>query len=787
VEDCNEDDRVQLRSDLTNVSFRECNLLPAPVHEGFLNVLEAIISQLGHRAVEFVPCFMGVVLTLLELYLFCDDEASRAVDVDDSNGSTERASRVRSLCFLRLAEMFEKYSNFDFSVYNGRMWNGIKRSVALLPQLTKSAEKAPSLLQMLVILSRHAHLRDLLCSNDGAIEAGFSCLSQSNSNAVVEAVLTLIENLVSNAVIKHIPTLLRHFELRLKVFGTTTSWKRELSILGRVCDVSKRKASSELRNSELDSLTLLLIPFLQFKTKGPDRDRLHILEILESTIPSISNSSAVSLFSTLSLLLGPFKAGPGYSSLSLRHKMASSLTTLSQQHLKETQSICQVVQHLCAMNIRIIEEMDAETVLSALKELRNHESEMSWLGLFKSTRCRQDLGPVIRTCFHLLFNDDGVVARAAFYTLKDLVDQARKIGEVLLDCPEEPSSSWEKFLEQSVVPLICAGVACKEAAARRFFILLTAEVSKVCKTAQSPHLLGDLSILISEAEPDLDFFLNVIHVQIHRRARGLSRLRKQLEADDIGDGKSMNLVKALVARRVISAGTYDLMKVVLEQSVQSHKETLRQQAALIYVRFLMNFPMSAEKIEKELKQLLVNIQYDGVEGRHSAISMVAAVIEKFPEPVVVKHSQLFFIALTMQLGNEESEKGRLAVSDCLASLLSRLPTDIIQSLLEYTCRWGESADLRLRRVSLSVLGIFVESCDIVSHRESNFNMVLSIAKEALVTMGDWELPYFALRLLEKAYSKSPNKGSLLLRLGNPHLIEAVIRCGGRQLIVAVAE
>jgi hypothetical protein len=81
-------------------------------------------------------------------------------------------SRVRSLCFLRLAEVFEKYSNFDFSAYNERMWKGIKRSIALLPQFTNSAENAPSLFP----------------------DVCFSCLSQSDSNAVFEAVLTLIEN-----------------------------------------------------------------------------------------------------------------------------------------------------------------------------------------------------------------------------------------------------------------------------------------------------------------------------------------------------------------------------------------------------------------------------------------------------------------------------------------------------------------------------------------------------------------------------------------------------------------
>lgn len=47
VENCGEEDRTQLISALSNISIDECKSLHEPVHEGFLNVLEAIISQLG--------------------------------------------------------------------------------------------------------------------------------------------------------------------------------------------------------------------------------------------------------------------------------------------------------------------------------------------------------------------------------------------------------------------------------------------------------------------------------------------------------------------------------------------------------------------------------------------------------------------------------------------------------------------------------------------------------------------------------------------------------------------
>jgi len=1366
---------VEFKAALASISVEDCGSLPSVVHEGSLNVLEVIISQLGHRVETFVPSFMNIILSVLEAHSFKQND--EAPNLALGEGSPHRAGKLRSLCFLRLGEVFKKYTAFDLSPYSERLWKVIKQPILSLPQLTTSTDRAPALLKMLAIMSSHDAQRDILCKESIAIEQSFSCLSKSNSFSIVDTVLSLVDNLVESAihdrtsvvygaVVEHIPTLLKHFEIRLHTFGTTTSWKRELSILAQVCDVSKQKDSAELLSGELDSLTMLLLPFLDFKSRSTERDRINILDILESIIPNIQINTATLLFDTLSKLLGPFKTGPGCSDLSLRAKVASSLCTLSKYHLPQTQVVCQVARGLCSVNTKTIEEMDAETILTALKGLSTHKGQKSWIALFKGTNSRNNLLPVVRACFHLIHVEDGVIARGAFYALKDLVQEAPKIGDIVHD-EKAASSSWEKFLEQHVVPAIRCGIACKVAAARRLFILLAAEACKVCKETESPYLLGDLSPVLCD-DPDLDFFLNVTHVQLHRRTRALNRLRKQhlqdkehkcsfslqsissilipialhpiyesktkleeplameaiatlaalarqlpwkkyhdelctllvqvdrqaqqeryiigaicgllsgfhfevgnpysdgarnavwnalekriipklealftkekvgksgekiqmvrpqvilaltelytnlppeiirnklprmltvvcnamknresdardlarstlsklsvkvglcylpdivrelavtlregyqlhvraaalhsllleisescsldeghkpvaavsafdssisgimdliqqdlfgaaqarkdaefsqvryvkeaggskslhslelvaslltmgslgdgegqslsvhavvspllsrirldsqsskqlrqlkecllrvvqglsknptfsarntlpliyatiepyisddalsdlarsrrdsddniqkgcvvewrpssvdkpdsaLEArqkqkrdewimrrvidgrsapkytgserqDTIGSSKqsldepssvaavvfglqllrhalrrdevqqgdapnlepfmpllttcictcrdseavllalqclveiqrrcketmpmdssfhllatktlellvgyggnedllqasfkmmtfliergfetenteterkvldeeqlevlmsflqtslsttnqhnpAVGLIKALVGKRIVSAGMYDLMKVLLDQSVKSFKENLRHHAGGIYLRFLMNYPMTEDRLEREVKQLVANIQYEGVEGRQSAIAMVTSAIKKFPLQVVAKHSSLFFVGLTMQLGNEESDKGRKAVSESLDALLLKLPTGSVEPLFGYAMRWAEGNDVRLRRVSLSVIGLFVDSSDIV-RRDDHYKRVLSVTKEALASLEHWELAYFSLRVIEKLLSRWPEKVMSDLELW-PKVVQCLDGC-----------
>ena len=604
MEDFSDDDRLQFRLDLGSASFHECKVLAAPVHEGFLNVLEAIISQLGHRVAVYVPCFMALLLALLELFPL---RRRPAEDDAQAEFNTERASRIRSLCYSRLADIFEKYaSSFDFSSYGTRMWECLAQSLELLPQTTRSTEKVPPLLQLLVCLSRNSGVHNML--NETAIEAGFSCLSQSHSPAVAHAVLAFVENLLGTVnettaksncpvLFKLLPTLLRHFELRFEAFGTSSSWKRELKILSNIC-VMRQNTANKTENNEFDSLTMLLVPFLHFNSRSSDMDRLHILDILESLIPGISYSSAASLYSKFSLLLGPFKSSPGFSNLHLRNKISISLKKLGGHHLPATEAICETVENLSSVNMKTMDDLDADTVLTALKTLGNQESEWSWIGLTKKVRNKRHLlQPLVRTCFHFLFNEDGVVARASFYALKDLIACARESGEGRSDPSNEWEESFEKFLEQSVVPMIRSGVCCKDAATRRFFILLVPEVAKSCESTQSPHLLGDLMVLISDQEPDLDFFLNVTHVQIHRRAKAFSRLRKLLLADDSEHGKfSVQSLAGII---------YPIVLHPIYESKTKLEESLAMEAVATIGALARRFPW--KKFQDELWTLLAQV------------------------------------------------------------------------------------------------------------------------------------------------------------------------------------
>ena len=88
------------------------------------------------------------------------------------------------------------------------------------------------------------------------------------------------------------------------------------------------------------------------------------------------------------------------------------------------------------------------------------------------------------------------------------------------------------------MPVVKNGVQSKSDAPRRAFVLTFRTLATTFGPAggshpnPSPLLFGDLEALIGH-DDEVDFFFNVTHVQIHRRARALLRLRKEFDSSSL--------------------------------------------------------------------------------------------------------------------------------------------------------------------------------------------------------------------------------------------------------------
>ena len=203
-----------------------------------------------------------------------------------------------------------------------------------------------------------------------------------------------------------------------------------------------------------------------------------------------------------------------------------------------------------------------------------------------------------------------------------------------------------------------------------------------------------------------------------------------------------------------------------------------QQFGNVFVHFLVEYPLSKKRFEQHLRQVMLNAKYEHQEGRMSAIRVIFTLLDRLPLDLVDEEVQLMFLPLVLQLVNDDSEKCRESVSECLKRLICRISSNVAISIYEYVLRWHIGDNGALRRASLQLFGIFAEGRkDILTQNGGTSRMLGCLQSSLESTDADWEEHYFALISLEKVMRLTPSKfgdqnglwSAVLLELSHAHV------------------
>jgi len=575
-------DKEHVRGVVQSIVRLNDPVLTAPNRlEGFLNLLCDVIKKFGFGVVDFVPVFVKILVMILtqtesiRKNLNPDEKNNEDIDEVEENDEDEndvnenwnedsieskhgdRSNKIRSLCFLRLSDIMEQFvGSIDFQESGKNLFDILRVALKNLPLSAESADRAPSLLILLKTMTSHADLIKILNENDEAIEAIFKCIACGSKLSVMRSALDCIENLLTegttfnlnekidtldskriglNIIHRHADLLLNQFTERLKGKFRCQDREqlnaRELSILCRVSEVLVFKKDSRKIDTKqlmmLQSLCELLIPYLDFDQKLNDEKILNVLRILGAILSQIGAQAAFSHLHSFSKLLGPNKAIEGTKSLEVRCAIIECISSISSNECESSNTLSQVseaLSHLNAPDTKHIDEWNFDRLLPVLNDLGNDGNHRGSWSYFAGNGDRDSLKiilPLMFSCFHFLYDTDGVLSRGAFKALTSLIHM---LAEKAVSNEE-----MKRFAETSLMPVIRVGLKTKVDAVRKSYVLLLARVVKHFNANPSVFLYCDLFPLIRDDDADLDFFLNITHVQLHRRCRALARLRKFLQ------------------------------------------------------------------------------------------------------------------------------------------------------------------------------------------------------------------------------------------------------------------
>ncbi|KAL8970349.1 MAG: hypothetical protein Q9183_001570, partial [Haloplaca sp. 2 TL-2023] len=234
----------------------------------------------------------------------------------------------------------------------------------------------------------------------------------------------------------------------------------------------------------------------------------------------------------------------------------------------------------------------------------------------------------------------------------------------------------------------------------------------------------------------------------------LKRSQPDLEELD-RQGVAFNLLKAVMARRIVIVEVYEVLETVASMMVTNQTKGARDQARSVYFDFLIRYPQGKGRFSRQLTFLVKNLDYKHQEGRQSVMEAIHLLLSKLSDDPLQAAVDSFFVPLVMVMVNDEAAPCREMAGALVKAMFEKADVEKSESFLTLLRAWLRQPDQPLLvRVALQVYNIYLDSRAVRAEKsvpfllgrvKTVFQMQLDGPEEA-----GWELLYYVLQSLLKA-------------------------------------
>uniref|UniRef100_A0A4W5MI71 UTP20 small subunit processome component n=1 Tax=Hucho hucho TaxID=62062 RepID=A0A4W5MI71_9TELE len=490
-------------------------VLPLGRQHSLLNIVNTVISKLGHLIHTHLPKVLQIVLCVTA-------SVSTILNQREQVGCIAPLKNLRRLGVLRIQDFFDGFDSYSFTpdeldaVFQAIVWPQVCR----LP--TESPYSPTPLLKLIHVWSKNARYFPLLAKQQsGHPECDvllnvFALLSTKNvSTQTVAMVMDIAESLVTTKdlvtegeehltqgarlLLPHISTLLQYLSgivrnsdrLKKKKFRSQVA--KELNILSKL----SRFVSDKDQSSVLISL---LLPYLQ-KARNPQETEIDILATVQNLLRQCSDPA--SFLKPISRLFSI-----------LHNKLPRQALTSVFQTLADLDSglkyITDTAAKLNAFDSRHLDEVYFDVRLTAFQEATRRINDMDTLDM-------NFIYPVMHNCFASFEIGDMSLADNATLCLSAVLTRLAAVGG--------GEEEYKEIVQYTILDAVRKGLRSKTESVQHDY---TTVLACLVKTFPTRRDFRDLVQLTDYNDPESDFFEHMKHIQIHRRGRALRKFAKQL-------------------------------------------------------------------------------------------------------------------------------------------------------------------------------------------------------------------------------------------------------------------
>ena len=516
------------------------NVIPPKRLQSATNLLAILIEQFGSKmGKKLLPYLLSLVICILA-------EITGILQKSDKvhTGYLRSMKNVRSSCILILARFFGHYENYEWNEYEmDSLFN-----VAVFPwleQLPMDGIHSPTpLLKLFMAWSQNSRYYPLFIKyrEDNRFLTPLPyvmklLLGPKTESCVINAIVEMIEKMVtlqdygqanengmeidtpfvpltpilnnlleindealsngvnygSTILLPHVFSILQYIKNKLEKSNRGIN-KLELVILSRISEFVKDADAC-------DMLLTLILPILAKKAVAEEGEET-IIELITTVMNLVKQvKKPTTHIRTILPLLGTVSAIPA------RKLLLELYKTIVEKSSNDCREILmknyELISALNAWDRRWLDQPDFQRRLNAFSEI-NNATEKNEITL------EFGIG-IIHNCYYILKNE-------ADLALRDNAGQCLKfLGSKLAQVHKGNTADRRYLMDHTIFPLIKRGITSKVEVVRLQSISFLGHLAMECSDIHP--VLRDLSVLTNKADPEVDFFENMQHLQLHRRGR----------------------------------------------------------------------------------------------------------------------------------------------------------------------------------------------------------------------------------------------------------------------------
>jgi hypothetical protein len=146
--------------------------------------------------------------------------------------------------------------------------------------------------------------------------------------------------------------------------------------------------------------------------------------------------------------------------------------------------------------------------------------------------------------------------------------------------------------------------------------------------------------------------------------------------------------------------------------ITSISKSTRTLCSSIFVSFLLEYPLEAERVSSHFNHLLKNLGYFDSDGRLIVLDVLHLLAEKFPVEILDHYAELLFFTLVLRSANEVHKDCKARVSDVIKKLIQKVSPPKAKTLFNTVCKMGSEDPVKRELIlasKLYVFGLFIEA------------------------------------------------------------------------------